>query len=175
MATTLKILDDNGKELPEGEIGRIFVKNDMLFEGYTRPGSDKEIIDGMVATGDLGYYSEGLLFISGRSDDMIVSGGENVFPQETEDVVNSMDCVAESAVRGVEDAEFGQALCAWVVPEGKTAEELTDEEKAEFEGKVKLEVKAHLARHSVPRYFVYMNKLPRNAVGKVVPRELPQP
>ncbi|MCZ9289874.1 AMP-binding protein [Corynebacterium evansiae] len=176
MATTLKVLDDNGNELPNGEIGRIFVKNDMLFEGYTRPGSDKEIIDGMVATGDLGYYNdEGLLFISGRSDDMIVSGGENVFPQETEDVINSMDCVAESAVRGVDDPEFGQALCAWVVPEDKSAAELTDEEKAEFEEKAKTEVKAHLARHSVPRYFVYLDKLPRNAVGKVVPRELPQP
>lgn len=175
LATTLKILDDAGRELPEKEIGRIFVKNDMLFEGYTRPGTDKDVVDGMVATGDLGYYENGLLFISGRSDDMIVSGGENVYPQETEDVFTSLEEVSETAVRGVEDPEFGQALCAWVVFKDRPAAELTDEEKAAFEERVKAQVKKKLARHNVPRYFVYLDKLPRNAVGKIVPRQLPQP
>ncbi|QNH95551.1 AMP-binding protein [Corynebacterium anserum] len=175
MATTLKILDDNGQELPEEEIGRVFVKNDMLFEGYTRPGTDKEVIDGMVATGDLGYYKDGLLFISGRSDDMVVSGGENVYPQETEDIVNQMDEVLESAVRGVDDEEFGQALCAWIVLKDREAESLSDEEKEQFIADVKVKVKNKLARHNVPRYFVFLDKLPRNAVGKIVPRHLPQP
>ncbi|HIW95830.1 MAG TPA: AMP-binding protein [Candidatus Corynebacterium gallistercoris] len=171
MATTLKIIDEDGNELPEGEVGRVFVKNDMLFEGYTRPGVDKEVIDGMVATGDLGYYEDGLLYISGRSDDMIVSGGENVFPQETEDVINSMDAVAEAAVRGVDDPDFGQALCAWIVP----ASPMDEEQQEKFQEEAKTAVKQKLARHSVPRYFVFLDKLPRNEVGKVVPRELPQP
>lgn len=175
MATTLKIYDDDGIELPEGEIGRIFVKNDMLFEGYTRPGTDKEMIDGMVATGDLGYYQNGLLFIAGRSDDMIISGGENVYPQETEDVINTLEDVRESAVRGVEDPDFGQALCAWVVLENRKASELGEAEKLEFIERAKATTKQRLARHSVPRHFVFMDKLPRNAVGKVVPRELPRP
>ena len=175
MATTLKILDDDGNELPDEGIGRIFVKNDMLFEGYTRPGTDKEIIDGMVATGDLGYYKDGLLFISGRGDDMIVSGGENVYPQETEDVINAFDEVEESAVRGVEDEQFAQALCAWVVLQGRSADDISEEEKNEFIEKAKSATRQKLARHNVPRYFVFLDKLPRNAVGKVVPRELPQP
>ncbi|WP_295645203.1 AMP-binding protein [uncultured Corynebacterium sp.] len=176
MATTLKILDDDGNELPNGETGRIFVKNDMLFEGYTRPGSDKDIIDGMVATGDLGYYSdEGLLFIAGRSDDMIVSGGENVYPQDTEDILTSREEVEEAAVRGVDCPRFGQALCAWVVFRDRKATDLTDEDKHAFEESVKAEVKQKLARHAVPQYFVFMDALPRNPVGKVVPRELPEP
>lgn len=175
MATTLKIIDDDGNEAPDEEVGRIFVKNDMLFEGYTRPGTDKDMIDGMVATGDLGYYQDGLLFIAGRSDDMVVSGGENVFPQETEDVINSFDEVEESAVRGVEDEQFGQALCAWVVLRGRTADDLSDSEKDEFIEKAKSATKQKLARHNVPRKWVFLDTLPRNAVGKVVPRELPQP
>lgn len=175
LATTLKILDDNGVELPEGEVGRVFVKNDMLFEGYTRPGADKESIDGMIATGDLGYYDGGLLYISGRSDDMIVSGGENVYPQETENVVLTLPGVAEAAVRGVEDPDFGQALCAWVVLEGRSADSLSEDEAAEFTAMVKSSVKQKLARHAVPRHVVFLDELPRNAVGKVVPRDLPQP
>ncbi|WP_273352098.1 AMP-binding protein [Corynebacterium resistens] len=176
MATTLKILDDDGNELPAGETGRIFVKNDMLFEGYTRPGSDKEIIDGMVATGDLGHYNdEGLLFIAGRSDDMIVSGGENVYPQDTENLFNARKDIAEAAVRGVDCPHFGQALCAWVVFRDKKAAELTDSEKRDFEEEMQAEAKQKLARHAVPRYFVYLDRLPRNPVGKVVPRKLPQP
>ncbi|KGM18604.1 AMP-binding protein [Corynebacterium auriscanis] len=176
MATTLKILDNDGKEVPAGETGRIFVKNDMLFEGYTRPGSDKDVVDGMVATGDLGYYNEeGLLFIAGRSDDMIVSGGENVYPQDTENIFTSREEIEEAAVRGVDCPMYGQALCAWVVFKDKKAVELTDEEKRSFEQGVIAEVKQKLARHAVPRYFVYLDELPRNPVGKVVPRELPQP
>lgn len=184
VGTTLKILDDDGRECADGEVGRIFVKNELLFEGYTRPGVDKEIIDGMVATGDLGYIENDLVFISGRSDDLVISGGENVYPQETEDVVTSREEVEEAAVRGVEDPDFGQALCAWVVLKyghpgaERHGGELSAEGRAareEFIESVKREVKQRLARHSVPRYFMFLDKLPRNAVGKVVPRELPQP
>ncbi|MGO3361002.1 MAG: AMP-binding protein [Corynebacterium sp.] len=167
MATVLKIFGDDGQELPEGEIGRIFVGNDMLFEGYTRPGVDKEVIDGLVATGDLGYYQDGLLYIAGRSDDMIVSGGENVYPQETEDLVYSLENVVEAHVHGVDDPDFGKALCAYVVLEDGVDED-------EFKETAKKTVKEQLARHNVPRYYVFMDSLPRNAVGKVVPRELPK-
>ncbi|MCJ7859059.1 AMP-binding protein [Corynebacterium kalidii] len=167
MATVLKIVDDDGNDVPEGVVGRVFVGNDLLFEGYTRPGVDKENIDGLVSTGDLGYYEDGLFYLAGRSDDMIVSGGENVYPQEAEDVISDMPEVYEVAVHGVADPDFGQALAAYVV--------LTDEEKNRegFEERAKAAVKAKLARHNVPRYFVFMDVLPRNAVGKIVPRELP--
>ena len=129
----------------------------------------------MVATGDLGYYEDGLLYIAGRSDDMVVSGGENVYPQETEDIVNQLDEVLESAVRGVDDEDFGQALCAWIVLKDRPADQLSDEEKQEVIDKVKSCAKAKLARHNVPRHYVFLDKLPRNAVGKIVPRELPKP
>lgn len=167
MATVLKIFDDAGKELPEGEVGRIFVGNDMLFEGYTRPGVDKETVQGLVATGDLGYYQDGLLYIAGRSDDMIVSGGENVFPQETEDVLYRLDNVEEVHVHGIDDEEFGQSLCAYVVLKDGADED-------EFRENAKATVKDKLARYNVPRNYVFMDELPRNAVGKVVPRELPE-
>ncbi|WP_295629022.1 AMP-binding protein [uncultured Corynebacterium sp.] len=169
LGTRIAIRDDEGNELPEGETGRIFVGNGMLYEGYTRPGADKEIIDGMICTGDLGRLEDGMLYISGREDDMIVSGGENVFPRETEDALSELPGVRECAVAGVDDDRFGQALVAWIVrddsPEG---EALSDDD-------VRAHVKSRLARHSVPRETVFMDELPRNAVGKVVPRELPTP
>lgn len=171
LATEIKVLDEDNRECTEEEIGKIFVKNQMMFDGYTRPGTDKETFDGMIATGDLGYWKDGYLFIAGRSDDMIVSGGENVYPQETENVINSMPEVREAAVRGVEDDTFGQALCAWIVP----TEQLSDVDKEALNKEIQATVKKQLARHNVPHHFVYMDELPRNAVGKVVPRHLPQP
>jgi fatty-acyl-CoA synthase len=145
----------------------VFVGNDLLFEGYTRPGVDKENLRGLVSTGDLGYFEDGLFYLAGRSDDMIVSGGENVYPQEAEDVIADMPEVYEVAVHGVADPEFGQALAAYVV--------LKDDATREgFQDRAKAAVKANLARHNVPRYYVFMDVLPRNAVGKIVPRELPK-
>ena len=133
------------------------------------PIADKEIIDGMICTGDLGRLEDGMLYISGREDDMIVSGGENVFPRETEDALSDLPGVRECCVYGVDDDRFGQALVAWVVrtdsPEG---EALTTED-------IRAHVKNRLARHSVPRETVFMDELPRNAVVKVVPRMLPKP
>ncbi|CUU66854.1 AMP-binding protein [Corynebacterium variabile] len=167
MATTLKVVDEHGNDVPEGEVGRVFVGNDLLFDGYTRPGVDKENLHGLVSTGDLGYFKDGLFYLAGRSDDMIVSGGENVYPMEAEDVISDMPEVYEVAVHGVADPDFGQALACYVVlNEGESEEG--------FAEKAKLAVKAKLARHNVPRYFVFMDVLPRNAVGKIVPRELPK-
>ena len=111
----VKILDDNGKELPQGDVGRIFVGNAFPFEGYTG-GGHKQIIDGLMSSGDVGYFDEyGLLYVSGRDDEMIVSGGENVFPAEVEDLISGHPDVVEATAIGVEDKEWGHRLRAFVV------------------------------------------------------------
>ena len=111
----VKILDDNGKEIPQGEVGRIFVGNAFPFEGYTG-GGHKQIIDGLMSSGDVGYFDEdGLLYVSGRDDEMIVSGGENVFPAEVEDCLSGHPDVVEATAIGVEDKEWGHRLRAFVV------------------------------------------------------------
>jgi fatty-acyl-CoA synthase len=161
--STVVLLDKDGKPVPDGESGRIFVGNSALFEGYTGGGS-KELIDGRMSTGDMGHFDEdGNLFVDGRDDDMIVSGGENVFPQEIEDLIASHEAVAEVAVVGVADEQFGQRLAAYVVKRDGAA--LTEAEVKDF-------VKAHLARHKIPRDVHFIDALPRNATGKVVRREL---
>src|ERR1700716_3011566 len=109
-----KLFDDHDHEVQPGERGRIFVGNGLLFEGYTGGGS-KDMIDGLMATGDVGYFDEnGRLFVEGRSDDMIVSGGENVFPAEIEDLLAQHEQISEAAVIGVPDPDFGQRLKAFV-------------------------------------------------------------
>src|SRR5215212_1168826 len=162
--TIVKIYDEKGRELPQGENGRIFVGNEMLFEGYTGGGS-KDVIDGLMATGDVGHLDEeGRLFVSGRDDDMIVSGGENVFPREVEDLIANMTGVQEVAVIGVDDEKFGQRLKAYVVRSGSGSKPSEDE--------VKKKVKEDLAGFKVPREVVFMKELPRNATGKVLKKEL---
>src|SRR3954453_18597299 len=161
--TVLRIYDENGVQLPAGETGRIFVGNEMLFEGYTGGGS-KDVIDGLMATGDVGRIDQsGRLFVEGRDDVMIVSGGENVFPKEVEDVISRMPGVADVAAIGVEDEQFGQRLKAFVVSEGS---------KKPSEDAVKKHVKSNLARYKVPREVEFIDELPRNATGKVLKREL---
>jgi fatty-acyl-CoA synthase len=162
--TVVKILDQNGEELPPGETGRIFVGSDVAFEGYTG-GGGKEVIDGLLSSGDVGYFDEaGRLFVAGRDDEMIVSGGENVFPREVEDLLAGHQEIAEAAVIGVEDEQFGQRLKAFVV--------LRDGGESPSEEDLKGYVKQNLARYKVPREFVFLPELPRNATGKVLKREL---
>ena len=159
----VKIFDDNGKELPQGEVGRIFVGTSFPFEGYTG-GGGKQIIDGLLSSGDVGYFDEyGLLYISGRDDEMIVSGGENVFPAEVEDLISGHPDVAEATALGVEDKEWGQRLRAFVVKkQGASLDEDT----------VKHYVRDHLAKYKVPREVVFLDELPRNPTGKILKREL---
>ncbi|WP_067968601.1 long-chain-fatty-acid--CoA ligase FadD2 [Mycolicibacter icosiumassiliensis] len=159
----VKILDDNGNELPRGQVGRIFVGNFFPFEGYTG-GGGKQIIDGLLSSGDVGYFDErGLLYVSGRDDEMIVSGGENVFPAEVEDLISGHPDVIEATALGVEDKEWGARLRAFVVrKEGSTVDEDT----------IKVYVKEHLARYKVPREVVFLEELPRNPTGKILKREL---
>jgi fatty-acyl-CoA synthase len=161
--TRLKILDENGNEVPPGETGRIFVGNEMKFEGYTGGGS-KEVVDGLLSSGDVGHIDEqGRLFIDGRDDEMIVSGGENVFPREVEDLLAGHDAVKEVAVIGVEDEQYGQRLKAFVV---LNAGQSLDEDEA------KKHVKSNLAGYKTPREVEFIDELPRNATGKVLKREL---
>jgi fatty-acyl-CoA synthase len=146
-----------------GEGGRIFVANELVFDGYTG-GGGKEIIGGLMSTGDVGHFDAGgRLFVDGRDDEMIVSGGENVFPREVEDLLADNGQIEEAAVIGVDDAEWGQRLKAFVVK--REGEDLSEET-------VKAYVKANLARYKVPREVVFLDELPRNATGKVLKREL---
>jgi acyl-CoA synthetase (AMP-forming)/AMP-acid ligase II len=161
--TILKLYDEDGKEVPEGETGRIFVGNEMLFEGYTGGGS-KDVIDGLMATGDVGHFDEGgRLFVDGRDDDMIVSGGENVFPQEVEELLSRHDAVADVAVLGVDDEKFGQRLRSVIVK--RKGKKITEKEVKDY-------VKSNLANYKVPRDVVFMDELPRTSTGKILKREL---
>jgi acyl-CoA synthetase (AMP-forming)/AMP-acid ligase II len=161
--TVVRLYDVDGHEVGPGETGRIFVGNEMVFDGYTG-GGGKDVIDGLMSSGDVGHFDEdGRLFVDGRDDEMIVSGGENVFPREVEDLVAGMEGVDEVAMIGVGDADFGQRLKAFVVASnGATVSE----------DDVKAHVKANLARFKVPREVVFLDELPRNATGKVLKREL---
>jgi fatty-acyl-CoA synthase len=163
MGTVVKLLDEQGREVPKGQSGRIFVANEMVFEGYTG-GGGKEIVGGLMSTGDVGRLDAGgRLFVDGRDDEMIVSGGENVFPREVEDLLADHEAIEEAAVIGVRDEEFGQRLKAFVVT--RNGSTLDAEAVKEY-------VKRNLARYKAPRDVVFLEELPRNATGKVLKREL---
>jgi fatty-acyl-CoA synthase len=159
----VKILGPAGEEVPPGVTGRIFVGHMLHFEGYTG-GGDKERIRGMVSSGDVGHFdAAGRLFIDGRDDEMIISGGENVFPREVEDLLHQHPAVLEAAAVGVEDEQFGQRLSVFLVL--RAGAELTEEDVREY-------VRENLARYKVPRAVTFLDELPRNPTGKVLKREL---
>src|SRR5829696_5121569 len=159
--SVVKIYDDDGNEVSGGQPGRIFVGNDVQFEGYTG-GGNKDEIDGLLSSGDVGHFDEqGRLFIDGRDDDMIVSGGENVFPAEVEDLLMGHQNVADVAVFGVDDEKFGQRLKAVVVKKGS----LSEKDVQDY-------VKRNLAGYKSPRDVVFVDELPRTSTGKVLKREL---
>lgn len=161
--TVVKLLDDSGHEVPRGSTGRIFVGSELLFDGYTGGGS-KEVVDGLMSTGDTGRFDDdGRLFVEGREDEMIVSGGENVMPREVEDLLAGLPDVVEVAVVGVPDDEFGQRLRAVVVRRDGSS---LDEDL------VRAHVKRNLAAFKVPRDVVFVDELPRNATGKVLKGQL---
>jgi fatty-acyl-CoA synthase len=162
--TIVKILDKSGAEMATGQTGRIFVGSEMVFEGYTGGGSKELSAEGLMSTGDMGHLDgAGRLFIDSREDDMIVSGGENVYPGEVEELLSKHPKIDDAAVVGVEDKDFGQRLKAFVVTSG--AAQLSEDE-------VKKYVKEHLARYKVPREVQFLDELPRNATGKVMKKEL---
>ncbi len=160
--TSIRILDEESHDrLPANNEGLIYVGNEMLFEGYTGGGSE-EIVDGHMETGDRGYLDEdGRLFVVGRADEMIVSGGENVYPQEVEEVIKQHAKVGEAVVLGVEDEKFGERLKAFVVKKGQLSEKQLQDH-----------VKSNLANFKVPREVEFIDELPRNPQGKVDKQKL---
>ena len=159
----VKILDEDGNEASGGSTGRIFVGNTIQFEGYTG-GETKEQLAGLMSSGDAGHFDDkGRLFIDGRDDEMIVSGGENVFPAEVEELLASHEAIEEAAAIGVDDERFGQRLKAFVVV--RDGAQLSEDEVKEY-------VRDNLARYKVPRKIVFVHELPRNPTGKVLKREL---
>ena len=161
--TRVVVLDANGRPLPADHIGRIFVGSDMAFDGYTS-GEGREVRDGLMATGDIGHLSaDGVLYVDGREDDMVISGGENVYPAAVENVIAELPQVREVAVIGAPDREWGQRLAAYIV--------LYPGEYLDADG-VREYVRRGMARFSVPREVHFVADLPRNATGKVVRRQL---
>ncbi|MGV3562599.1 MAG: AMP-binding protein [Nocardioides sp.] len=164
--TDVVLLDDAGRPVPTGEVGRICVRSGSQFSGYTS-GTTKEFHQDHMVSGDVGRFdADGRLFVVGRDDDMIVSGGENVYPLEVEKLLDAHPQVHETAVVGVEDEAFGQRLAAYVV--------LRPGAELDADG-VRAHVKANLAGYKVPRDVVLLDELPRNATGKVMKRLLPTP
>jgi fatty-acyl-CoA synthase len=159
LGTRVRVVDEDDRDCPPGVTGRIFVGNEFQFEGYTGGGS-KPTLEGLMSVGDVGHFDDaGRLSIEGREDDMIVSGGENVYPSEVEELLATHPAVADVAVVGVPDDEFGQRLKAFcVLSEGAS---LTAEE-------VQAHVRSHLARYKVPRDVEFLDELPRNPTGKVL-------
>ncbi|ONI70108.1 AMP-dependent synthetase [Kribbella sp. ALI-6-A] len=161
LGSSVRILGPDDRPVPTGETGRIFAGGGLVFGGYS-DGSSKTVVDGRMSTGDLGHLdAHGRLFVDGREDDMIVSGGENVYPGEVEDCLLTHPSVTDAAVVGVPDEDFGQRLVAYVVLDGHaTPEELIEH------------VRGNLARYKAPREIVVLDELPRTATGKVLKRDL---
>ncbi|MFA6575453.1 MAG: AMP-binding protein [Nocardioides sp.] len=162
--TTVRLVDDHGQDVPVGEVGRILVRGASEFDGYTA-GDTKASLDGFMVSGDVGRMdADGRLYVVGRDDDMIVSGGENVYPVEVERAIGELPEVLEVAVVGVDDPSFGQRLAAYVVGVGP---------EPVVPDRIRAHVKARLAGYKVPRDVVVIDELPRNASGKIVARDLP--
>ncbi|AQT78472.1 acyl-CoA synthetase [Mycolicibacterium litorale] len=146
-----------------GRSGTLYVSSGLSFAGYT-DGGRKRVLDGMLSSGDTGHFDgDGRWFVDGRDDDMIVSGGENVYPIEVENLLGEHPSIVEAAVVGRPDQDFGQRLCAFVV--------IRDSATLDADG-VRSYVRQRLARHKVPRDVVFLDTLPRNETGKVLKREL---
>jgi acyl-CoA synthetase (AMP-forming)/AMP-acid ligase II len=159
----VRIVDDQWREVAPGEVGRITVRTGSQFEGYTS-GDPKAFHEGFMVTGDVGRCdAQGRLYVVGRDDEMIVSGGENVYPLEVEQTLGGHQAVREVAVIGVPDEAFGQRLAAFVVLEPGALVSADD---------LRRHVKERLAGYKVPRDVTLVAELPRNAAGKIVKRML---
>lgn len=162
----LRLVDDDGDDVSPGKIGRIVVASDLHFDGYT-DGGTKEVLDGHMSIGDLGRMVDGRLHVVGRADDMIISGGENLYPSNIEAALLDHPKVREATVVGVDDDDLGQRVRAVIVadrPHGKKLATSIDQH-----------VRRALARYEVPREYVIVDELPRNGAGKVLRRQLNDP
>jgi fatty-acyl-CoA synthase len=163
LSVTLQVLDDRRVAVAPGETGHVFMGGELVMDGYDGGGS-KERVGALMNTGDLGHFdAAGRLFIDGREDDMIVSGGENVFPLEVEETLALHADVADVVVTGVEDAEFGQRLRAHVVRRPGAEVDETQ---------LLAHVRERLARYKLPREVVFLEEIPRTATGKPLRRAL---
>jgi fatty-acyl-CoA synthase len=156
----IAVFDQEGNELGPNETGELYIRSDILFEGYTSGDDTKEQRDGYMSIGDLGHLDEdGFLYIEGRADDMVVIGGENVYPIEVEEAIEGISGVREAAVLGVTDEEFGEVLAAFIVGD------VTEDEVVNA-------CKKELASYKVPRRVEILDELPRTSTGKILKREL---
>ncbi len=166
----LRILDESGDELPRGEAGTIYVKTDKLADfSYNHGDAARRSMerDGFLTMGDIGYVDdEGFLFIVDRSADMVISGGVNIYPAEVEVVLQMMPGVADCAVFGIPDPEFGEALAAAVLPTpGSNLDAAT----------VQAWLRQRLAGYKVPAVVSFHTELPREDTGKIFKRKLREP
>ena len=162
----LKIFDTQGRELPAGEMGEIVTRSDVVMKGYWgNPEATAETLrNGWLHTGDLGYLDEqGYLFIMDRSKDMIISGGENIYPREIEEVIIRHPSVREVAVVGTPDDTWGEAVTAVVslIP----GQSVSQEDLIDF-------CQSHIASYKKPKAVDFVDELPKNNYGKVLKREL---
>ena len=164
----VRIFDENGRPVGPRVTGRIFVGGELASDGYTGGSvveEAKAVLDGMTSTGDMGYLDEaGRLYIVGREDDMIISGGENVYPRAVENALAEHPDVADNAVIGVPDERFGHRLAAFVVlaPDSNVDETALREYLHD-----------KVSRFEQPRDIRIVSSLPRNPAGKVIRKELP--
>jgi fatty-acyl-CoA synthase len=165
----VRLLDPQGRDVPEGEVGELYVRSTMLVSGYhDDPESTRASMrDGFFSVGDLARRDhEGRYFLEGRARDMIISGGVNVYPAEVEAVLEQHRGIAEAAVVGVDDAEWGERVRAFVVRAPGADAASLDEDA------VRAWCRERLAGPKRPRDVVFVDALPRNATGKVLKREL---
>jgi malonyl-CoA/methylmalonyl-CoA synthetase len=170
--TTIRIVNDTGEPLNAGEVGNILVRGDQVFTGYWRmPEKTKEEFteDGFFSTGDMGRRDEdGYISIIGRSRDLIITGGLNVYPKEVEEIIDGLPGVLETAVIGLPDPDLGERVTAVVVRQKNgVGESLT-------ETGIILSLKGNLAGFKIPKRVLFLDDLPRNAMGKVQKKLLRQ-
>lgn len=163
----IRIVDDQGRVVPSNTPGEIHAKGPRIMKGYwedEQKTAQTMTSDGWLRTGDMGYVDEeGYVYLTGRADDLIIRGGENIAPEEVEEVINTHPKVAESGVIAVPDAEFGQQPFAFVVL--KQGESATPEEMMEF-------CRERIASFKRPRGVEFIDELPRNPMGKVLRKKL---
>ena len=162
----VRITDKNYNDVPIGTQGEILIKGPNVFNGYwNKPTYNKEVFkDGWFVTGDVGKIDEkGHVYIIGRSKDVIISGGINIYPREIEDVIESMPKVKECAVVGIPDEEFGESVKAYVV--------LNEGSKLNEDGVI-AHCKEKLASFKKPKFVEFLDALPKNIMGKILKEEL---
>ena len=165
----IRIVDEQGKELPAGQVGEILCRSNRLMTGYWgRPEATRESLrDGWFYSGDAGYMDEdGYLYVVDRIKDMVISGGENIYPTEIEQVMRGHEAVDDVAVVGIPDEKWGEALLAFVIR--KPGAGISGEELEAF-------LRERLAGFKVPRKYEFLDSFPLNATGKVLKRALRAP